>query len=98
MSLGIVLLFRLKELLHHYSLHSNEKLVILKNQEDLQTYLERRASSSTATVTAGLLSVDGAHALQGKLSNLDQLFDNGVRMMSLVRNVIAYFGRYCFSF
>ena len=82
-------------MLHQYSLQSNERLVIIKNQAELETYLERRASSSssssssttsssTSTVTAGLLSVDGAHALQGKLSNLDHLFDKGVRMMSLV--------------
>ncbi len=32
--------------------------------------------------TAGFLGVEGAHALDGKLNNVQLLFDNGVRMMA----------------
>ena len=44
------------------------------------TYLERRQRNGR--LTAGLLSIEGAHALDGKLENLDVLYRAGYRMMS----------------
>ena len=35
-------------------------------------------------MTAGFLAVEGMHALEGKISNVQKLFDAGVRMMSPV--------------
>jgi len=36
----------------------------------------------TPNITAGFLGIEGAHALDGKLSNVDVLFDAGFRMMA----------------
>jgi membrane dipeptidase len=54
--------------------------VVIESSADLANYLERRRSNHN--LTAGLLSIEGAHALDGKLENLDVLFRAGYRMMS----------------
>ena len=54
--------------------------MVIENASDLSSYLERRKRSSK--LTAGLLSIEGAHALDGKLENLDVLYRAGYRMMS----------------
>lgn len=56
------------------------KFVIIKTSADLSSYLERR--SREPGVTAGFLGIEGAHALDGKLENVDALFDAGFRMMA----------------
>ena len=33
-------------------------------------------------MTAGFLGVEGAHALEGDLANIDEFFDSGIRMMA----------------
>jgi membrane dipeptidase len=59
---------------------SKGKLTLIRSSSDLAAYLDRRARDPA--ITAGLLGVEGAHALGGNLDNLDLLFDAGVRMMS----------------
>jgi membrane dipeptidase len=59
---------------------SNGKFVLIKTSADLAAYLKRR--SSEAGITAGFLGVEGAHALDGDLNNIDVFFDHGIRMMS----------------
>jgi microsomal dipeptidase-like Zn-dependent dipeptidase len=59
---------------------SGGKLVLITTANDLKRFLERRAQEPT--LTAGMLGVEGAHALDGKLENVDALFDAGVRMMA----------------
>jgi microsomal dipeptidase-like Zn-dependent dipeptidase len=54
--------------------------VVIESSSDLHNYLERRRAD--AHLTAGLLSIEGAHALDGKLENLDVLYRAGYRMMS----------------
>jgi microsomal dipeptidase-like Zn-dependent dipeptidase len=58
---------------------SNGKFVVIKNKADLQNFLERR---KTEKVTGGWLGIEGAHALDGKVENVDVLYDAGFRMMS----------------
>ena len=65
--------------LHEYAANSNGKLVIIKTKTDLKNFLERR---KTEKIAGGFLGIEGAHALDGKLENLDVLFDAGFRMMS----------------
>jgi membrane dipeptidase len=65
--------------LHHYAAKSDGKLVVIKTKNDLQNFLERR---KTEKIVGGWLGIEGAHALEGKLENLDVLFDAGFRMMS----------------
>lgn len=65
--------------LHEYAEKSNGKLVIIKTKSDLRAFVERRR---TEKITGGWLGIEGAHALDGKLENVDVLFDAGFRMMS----------------
>lgn len=59
---------------------SNGKLTVIKTAADLESYLERRRENPG--ITAGFLGIEGAHALDGDLANIDALFDAGVRMMA----------------
>ena len=56
------------------------KLLLIRTSSDLQRYVELRKSNSH--VVAGLLALEGAHALGGNLANVDVLYDAGYRMMS----------------
>ena len=59
---------------------SHGKLVLIQTAGDLAAYEGRRKSNQT--ITAAVLSIEGAHALDGKLENVDALFDAGYRMIS----------------
>ena len=59
---------------------SNGRLVLVKTAADLSSYLERR--SADPNVTAAFVGVEGAHALEGDLGNVEVFFGAGVRMMS----------------
>jgi microsomal dipeptidase-like Zn-dependent dipeptidase len=65
--------------LHEYAERSGGKLVVIKNRRDLQAFLERRKIEKTV---GGWLGIEGAHALDGRVENVDVLFDAGFRMMS----------------
>jgi membrane dipeptidase len=66
--------------LHRFATGSRGGFVVIENAADLSNYLEHRRSNPR--LTAGLLSIEGAHALDGKLENLDVLYRAGYRMMS----------------
>jgi membrane dipeptidase len=60
---------------------SDGRLVPIRTARDLKIYLERRQRNPN--LTAGLLGIEGGHALDGKLENLNALFDAGYRYISL---------------
>ena len=60
--------------------NSGGKLVVIKTAADLSNYLERRAADPN--VTAAFIGIEGAHALEGDLNNIEVFFNEGVRMMS----------------
>ena len=67
---------------------SGGALQLITSRAQLQAYIAARSACLAATpggcaYTAGLLGVEGAHALEGKLSNLDVLFDAGFRLLGL---------------
>ena len=66
--------------LHQFARGSRGGFVVIESSADLSSYLERRRLNGK--LTAGLLSIEGAHALDGKLENLDVLYRAGYRMMS----------------
>jgi microsomal dipeptidase-like Zn-dependent dipeptidase len=68
-------------LLHKYAAASGGKLMLIKSRMDLANYLERRKND--AQITAGFLGIEGAHAFDGKLENVDRLYDAGYRMIGL---------------
>ena len=67
------------EKLHRVANNSNSAFHLIKNQQNLKTYLQQRKNNSQ--ITAGLLSLEGAHALEGKLENVDRLYEAGFRII-----------------
>jgi membrane dipeptidase len=66
--------------LHDFATRSNGTLVVIKSRADLLAYLAKRRAQSG--VTAGWLTIEGAHALEGELANLDSLYQAGFRMIA----------------
>ncbi|MBI3552626.1 MAG: membrane dipeptidase [Elusimicrobia bacterium] len=59
---------------------SGSHFMLIRSGRDLYDYLEARKRKPD--MTAGLLAVEGAHALEGDLDALDRFYEAGVRMMS----------------
>ena len=59
---------------------SGGRFVVIRTRGDLAQFLERRKSDPQ--LVAGLLGIEGAHALDGDVSNVDVLFDAGFRTMA----------------
>ena len=68
------------EKLHDFAAHSNGMLSIIKSRAELEAYIAKRRTQSG--VTAGWLTIEGAHALEGELANLDALYQAGFRMIA----------------
>jgi microsomal dipeptidase-like Zn-dependent dipeptidase len=66
--------------LHQMAKGSSGRFTLVENAEDLSRYLALRQSDPN--ITAGLLSIEGAHALDGRIANLDVLYRAGYRMMA----------------
>ena len=68
------------EKLHDFAARSNGMLSIIKSRAGLEAYIAKRRTQSG--VTAGWLTIEGAHALEGELANLDALYQAGFRMIA----------------
>jgi microsomal dipeptidase-like Zn-dependent dipeptidase len=66
--------------LNEAAARSGGRFRIVRTAGDLAEFLERRKSEPQ--LVAGLLSIEGAHALDGDVNNVDVLFDAGFRMMA----------------
>jgi len=60
---------------------SDGALVFLRSQADLHSVMDARSNGET--VTGGLMATEGSHALEGSLENIQNLYDEGFRMMGL---------------
>lgn len=69
------------EKLHRFAEGSCGRLRILKSRADIEAYLVWREENPAST--AGLLGIQGAHALEGDLGNVDLFFDAGFRLIGL---------------
>jgi microsomal dipeptidase-like Zn-dependent dipeptidase len=58
-----------------------KSLIVVRSRADLQRLMARRAKGEA--VVGGLLAIEGAHALEGDLANLQKLKDAGYRMIGL---------------
>ena len=54
---------------------------IIRYQEGLQQFIEDKPSQGK--LAAGILSLEGGHALEGDLKNAERLFDAGIRIIGL---------------
>jgi microsomal dipeptidase-like Zn-dependent dipeptidase len=66
--------------LEQMAARSGGRLTVIKTSGDLDRFLERRQHEQG--IVGGILGIEGAHALDGKLENVDALVDAGFRMMS----------------
>lgn len=66
--------------LHKFAEKSNGKFTVIHSAEELKRYLGKRRTNPN--LAAGFLGAEGAQVLEGKLKNLDDLFDAGIRMMA----------------
>jgi len=67
--------------LHAMDEQAPKQFQLILSAKDLKTLLSRRANGET--VVGGVLGVEGSHALDGELDNIDKLYEAGFRMMSL---------------
>jgi len=68
------------ESLFKFGEDSNGKFRVITSGSEFKNYLSDRKQNKN--ITAGFLGVEGAHALDGKIENVQVLFDSGVRMMA----------------
>jgi microsomal dipeptidase-like Zn-dependent dipeptidase len=66
--------------LHALAAKSGGAMVILKSKADLEAY--RAARERGEARVAGILGLEGAHALEENLDNLDALFRAGIRIIA----------------
>ncbi len=67
--------------LHDAARRSDSTLTVITTQEELDAFIRRRATDSK--LVAGLLAIEGLHALEGQLDNVDTLAAAGFRIMGL---------------
>ncbi|WP_341227659.1 membrane dipeptidase [uncultured Arcticibacterium sp.] len=68
--------------LHSFESKSNGTFRVIESKENLRAYLKDKRENKN--ITAGFLGIEGMHALEGEIENVDKLYDAGVRMMSPV--------------
>jgi microsomal dipeptidase-like Zn-dependent dipeptidase len=57
----------------------NEKAIFIKSKADLERLIQARKSDKN--VIGAMLGIEGAHALEGEIENLDLVYEAGVRMI-----------------
>ncbi len=67
--------------LHDAAARSNGALTVVTSREALSRFLDARRQAPTKV--AGLLAIEGLHALNGKMESVDTLFAAGYRMFGL---------------
>ncbi|MCB9185408.1 MAG: dipeptidase [Flavobacteriales bacterium] len=67
------------EALHRFAKKSDGKFRVVHDRNELQSFINDRKSNKQ--LASGYLGVEGGHCLEGKLENVDGLWNAGVRMM-----------------
>lgn len=67
--------------LREYAARSNGQFTLITSRSDLRSY--NRERERNPKMTAGLLGIEGAQALEGEPGNLIPLFDAGFRLLGL---------------
>lgn len=66
----------------HDAAEESSDLVIIKTRSDLEYFMKQW--NTNGGMIGGVLSIEGLHAMEGKLENLQVLIDAGYRMLGLV--------------
>ncbi|MEM7358293.1 MAG: dipeptidase [Pseudomonadota bacterium] len=67
--------------IHKLAERKPDDFKLITSQAELAALVEQRKSNPT--LVGGLIGTEGSHALDGKLENIQRLYDKGFRMMSL---------------
>lgn len=73
-------LYQAKQL-HDVESKALDRFKIVKTKQDLTNYLDRRQQDRQ--LGAGLLGLEGTQALEGKIENVNRLYDAGFRLIGL---------------
>ena len=65
--------------LHDLADDYNDEIIVVKSNADFKELLNRRKTEKR--VVGGFLGIEGGHCLEGNIDNLDNLYDEGVRML-----------------
>ncbi len=65
--------------LHRHARDYEEDFVVVKSNSDLRQLIEARKNNTK--VMGGFLGIEGGHCLEGKIENLDRIYEEGVRML-----------------
>jgi membrane dipeptidase len=65
--------------LHREAADFSEEFIVVKGKDDFNMLLAFRKENKR--VVGGFLGIEGAHCLEGKIENLDNLYEEGVRMV-----------------
>ena len=69
--------------LDKFEKRNSKDLMIIKSKSDLTHWQNKRQTKDQSKLVGALLGTEGSHALDGKLENVQLLYDHGFRMMSL---------------
>lgn len=72
------------EKLHQTAQKSDGKFILIRTHDELMTYLQGRGSGRE--MIAGFLGLEGAHALEGEVKSVAELYAAGFRMLGLVHH------------
>ena len=61
--------------------NNEENFMLILSKSDLDHFLNRKKDNPN--LVGGLIGTEGSHALEGEIKNIDRLFNQGFRMMSL---------------
>ncbi len=64
-----------------YGLASQSEMTVVTSRQDFEQLVARRQSGED--LIGGIYLIEGAHPLEGKVENLDHLFDQGLRIVGL---------------
>ena len=67
--------------LHQIANNDEENFMLILSKSDLNHFLNRKKDNPN--LVGGLIGTKGSHALEGEIKNIDRLFNQGFRMMSL---------------
>lgn len=67
--------------MHDLARRSNGTLQVVRDRSDLEAFIKAREADRRKV--AAILGIEGLHALDGNITNVDVFFDAGVRMMGL---------------
>lgn len=70
------------EKLHEFTANSAGQLQLITNRAELDAYLASYEPTASKQV-AGWLGLEGAHALEGDIANLQRFYDAGLRMLGI---------------